>query len=198
MAGMPKLVVVRLFVVAWLGACSALAQAESLYQADTFKSLTADDRASRVGDVLTVQVFESSSAVSSADTGTKRRSSSEAGVVVSNSDQSGKFSLSAAGGFDGGGRTQRSNRVLTTVTVTVREIFPNGDLRIGGEQQIVVNEEPQRVVVEGRLRPSDISSGNVVLSTRLADAQITFVGSGDLASSNQRPWWKRFLDNIGL
>jgi flagellar L-ring protein precursor FlgH len=132
-----------------------------------------------------------------AETGTRRNNalsanlSHQRGVVA-------KTDLGVGGDFDGGGKTQRTNRVLATLTVSVKEILPNGDLRIGGEQVLTVNEEPQKVGLEGRVRPLDISDANVVLSTRLADAKITFLGEGDLAERNRRPWWRSFLDAVGL
>jgi flagellar L-ring protein precursor FlgH len=52
--------------------------------------------------------------------------------------------------------------------------------------------------LDGRVRPQDISDGNLVLSTRLADARITYVGEGDLSDRARRAWWRRFLDAVGL
>ena len=138
-------------MVAPLGALHA----ESLFQEQSFRPLMADNKAFRVGDVLTVQVFENSSATTSADTGTRRRNALSADL----SHGSGSVAQTAAGlggTFDGGGRTQRTNRVLATLTVSVREVLANGDLLVGGEQTLTVNEEPQKVTLEGRVRPLDI------------------------------------------
>lgn len=180
-------------MVAPLGALHA----ESLFQEQSFRPLMADNKAFRVGDVLTVQVFENSSATTSADTGTRRRNALSADL----SHGSGSVAQTAAGlggTFDGGGRTQRTNRVLATLTVSVREVLANGGLLVGGEQTLTVNEEPQKVTLEGRVRPLDISDSNVVLSTRLADARISYVGEGDIAERSRRPWWRSLLDNLGL
>lgn len=173
--------------------------AESLYRDDGFRALGSDNKAARVGDALTVQVYENSSATATADTGTRRSN----GLSASLSNKGGlnsQFGVSVGGDFDGGGRTQRANRVLATltVTVTVREILPNGELRVSGEQMLTVNQEPQKVTLDGRVRPLDISDGNVVLSTRLADARITFVGDGDVSERSQRPWWRVLLDKLGF
>ncbi|AVS67151.1 flagellar biosynthesis protein FlgH [Paracidovorax avenae] len=172
-------------------------RAESLYQEQTYRPLTADNRAFRVGDALTVQVFENSSATSSADTGTRRGNGLSA-ELSHRSGTVGQTGIGVNGTFDGGGRTQRTNRVLATLTVTVQEILPNGDLRVAGEQLLTVNQEPQKVTLEGRVRPFDISDGNVVLSTRLADARISYVGEGDIAERNRRPWWRNLLDMMGF
>jgi len=177
--------------------CVTTAQAESLYQEQSYKPLTSDNKAFRVGDVLTVQVFENSSATTSADTGTRRKNglSAELGHRSGSVAQTG---IGVVGDFDGGGKTQRTNRVLATLTVSVREVLANGELRVAGEQLLTVNDEPQKVTLEGRVRPLDISDGNVVLSTRLADARISYVGEGDIAERNRRPWWRALLDGMGL
>jgi len=62
----------------------------------------------------------------------------------------------------------------------------------------VINEEQQRINVEGRIRPQDLSDQNVVLSNRVADARITYVGEGDLAQRQKPAWWHHFLDLFGL
>lgn len=175
----------------------AAASATSLYNEATYRALTADNKAFRVGDVLTVQVFENSSASATADTGTRRKNNlnAELGHVAGRVAQT---SASVSGDFDGGGQTQRSNRVLITLSVTVREVLPNGDLRVGGEQMLMINSEQQRVTLEGRVRPQDVSDGNVVLSTRLADARITYLGEGEVSQRQQRAWWRKLLDWAGL
>jgi flagellar L-ring protein FlgH len=174
-----------------------IADATSLYNEATFRPLTADNKAFRLGDVLTVQVFENSSASTSADTGTRRKNN----VTAELAHGAGKVARTAvgiAGDFDGGGRTQRANRVLITLSVAVKEVMANGDLRVAGEQTLLINEEHQRVTLEGRVRPQDISDGNVVLSTRLAEARITYLGEGELSQRQQRAWWRKLLDWVGM
>jgi flagellar L-ring protein precursor FlgH len=173
------------------------ASATSLYNEATYRALTADNKAFRAGDVLTVQVFENSSASATADTDTRRKNNlnAELGHVAGRVAQT---SVGVSGDFDGGGHTQRSNRVLITLSVTVREVLPNGDLRVGGEQLLMVNSEQQRVTLEGRVRPQDVSDGNVVLSTRLADARITYLGEGEVSQRQQRAWWRKLLDWAGM
>ncbi len=190
-----RLAALGLVLCCW--ACLSHAQGVSLYDEKTYRPLTADNKAFRVGDVLTVQVFENSSASSSADTDTRRKNSLSADLSH-RGDTKAQTSVNTAGDFDGGGRTQRANRLLVTLSVTVREILPNGDMAVTGEQMLTVNQEPQRVTLEGRVRPVDVSDGNIVLSTRLADAKITYVGEGDIAERNQRPWWRKLLDWTGF
>ena len=184
-------------LAASLLALSFVCGATSLYNESTYRPLTADNKAFRVGDVLTVQVCENSSASTSADTDTRRKNNlnAELSHVAGRVAQT---NVAVGGDFDGGGRTQRANRVLITLSVSVREVLPNGDLRVGGEQLLVINSEQQRVTLEGRVRPQDVSDGNVVLSTRLADAHITYIGEGDVSQRQQRAWWRKLLDWVGM
>jgi len=178
--------------------CAPSVMAESLYQEGSFQPLIADNKAFRVGDSITVQVYENSSATSSADTGTRRGNDLSGSVTHNGSKVVGQFGIGIAGDFDGGGRTQRTNKLLATLSVTVIEVLPNRELRVSGEQLLTVNDELQKVNLEGRVRPQDISSGNVVLSTRLADAHITYVGEGDVSERTRRSAWRRILDWLGL
>jgi flagellar L-ring protein precursor FlgH len=170
---------------------------QSLYREDSWRALTADNKAFRFGDVLTVQVFENSTAVSSADTGT-RRSNRLGAELGHGSSRAAEATLSVGGEFDGGGRTQRASRLLTIVSVTVQEVLPGGQLRIAGTQSVTVNDELQRVTLEGLVRPADISDGNVVQSTRIAEARITYVGEGDVTERGRRSWWRQLLDAVGF
>ena len=189
---------------AWIGAIVAslaltpmASGGQSLYREDTWRPLTADIKAFRAGDVLTVQVLESSSAVTSADTGTRRNNRLQAELAHSGRSVA-QTSLAVGGDFDGGGRTQRTNRLLTTVSVTVQEVLPGGQLRIAGAQSLTVNDELQTVTLEGLVRPTDISEANVVLSTRIADARISYIGEGDVTERGRRPWWRKLLDVVGF
>jgi flagellar L-ring protein precursor FlgH len=180
-----------------LCAAAFAVQAQSLYREDTWRGLTADNKAYRPGDVLTVQVFENSSATSSADTGTRR--TNHLSAELSHGAKSvGQTSVGLASDFDGGGRTQRTSRLLTTLTVTVQEVLPGGQLRVAGTQSVTVNEELQRVTLEGVVRPVDISDGNVVQSTRIAQARITYVGEGEVSDRSRRAWWRKLLDALGI
>lgn len=187
----------RLWLLPALLALAFQACAISLYDEGTFRPLTGDRKARAVGDVLTVQVFESSSASTSADTGTRRKNSLNAELAHA-AHPVAQTGIGVNGDFDGGGRTQRTNRVLITLSVTVREVLPNGDLRLAGEQMLLINQERQRVTLEGRVRPQDISDSNVVLSTRLADARITYLGEGEVSERQQRAWWRKLLDWVGM
>lgn len=176
----------------------AMAQAQSLFDASAWRGLTADNKAYRPGDVLTVQVLENSSATTSADTDTRRTNHLAADLVHGSNSRHAQATLGLSGDFDGGGRTQRASRLLATITVVVQEVLPSGQLRVAGTQSLAVNDEVQRVTLEGLVRPVDISDGNLVQSTRIADARITYVGEGDLTDRGRRSWWRKLLDALGF
>jgi flagellar L-ring protein precursor FlgH len=184
-----------LAALALVGA-AGFAQSASLYQENTYQPLAADRKARRIGDLLTVLVSENSSATSAANTATGR----DAAVGFDLDRTAGlKFgNLKLNNEHEGRGRTQREGRVLAQITVAVQGIAANGDLLIAGQQLLEVNNERQQIKVEGRVRLQDITDANTVLSTRIADAQISYVGDGDVAAKQRPAWWLRFLTWFGL
>lgn len=168
----------------------------SLYSDAQFQSLTADRRRFEIGEVLTIMVYESTSATTSADTGTNRDSSVGMGINLPSWNKS--AAATANNDFSGTGRTQRAGRVLAQITVLVREVLPNGDLLVGGEQLLEINGEKQTIRAEGRVRPKDITENNVVLSSRLAEAKLAFVGDGVLGDIQRPRWWQKLLGLFGI
>ena len=149
-------------------------------------SLFADQRAARVGDLVRIVIVERSEATTSASTG----ASSSGEVDVSGQGLLERvIPLMAGSGetrFDGQGRSVRSGTVRAQLTAQVVEVLPNGLLRVEGRQTIRVNEEEQEMVLSGLVRRRDIGPDNTVLSSNLADARISFRGSGAVAAK-QRP-----------
>lgn len=170
--------------------------AGSLYSDAQFQALTSDRRRFEVGDLLTVLVYESTSATTSADTGTNRDSSVGLGISLPNWNKA--AAATANNDFNGTGRTQRAGRVLAQITVLVREVLPNGDLRVSGEQLLEINGEKQTIRAQGRVRPRDVNEQNTVLSSRLADARLAFTGDGVLGDMQRPRWWQKFLSLFGL
>jgi len=179
-----------------LSAC-APALADSLYQPQSYQPLTSDLRQRRVGDLITVMVYENASASSSANTRAGRNAEAGLDVRLPHNKAYGA-GIQANSEMDGHGTTQRAGKVLAQLTVSVREIAPNGDLLVAGTQLLDINNERQTITVEGRVRPQDVSDTNVVLSTRVADARISYSGQGDLADRQRPAWWQRLLNLFGV
>ena len=168
------------------------AAGEGLYKPETFRALTADNRAYRIGDALTVVVVENSSATSSADTSTAKNGS-VAGAATLTNNQDRRFGVDLSEDFGGRGKIQRSGKLLATMTVNVVGHTENGDLLISGSQLIELNEEKQQMQIDGRVRPVDIADNNVILSSRIADAKISYIGDGILGEKQRPGILTRFL-----
>jgi flagellar L-ring protein precursor FlgH len=173
------------------------AAGESLYREGEFRSPVADVRAYRPGDSLTVLIVENSSAQSTTDTRSSRDQAVSVEALNLRHPPAAGAAVRTNNDFDSQGRTQRSGRLLASITVTVLDVTPNGELQVAGQQLIDINNEKQQIKLQGRVRPQDIS-GNSVLSTRLANAQISYVGDGDLSERSRPSWWLRLLTFIGL
>lgn len=168
----------------------------SLYDDASFQALTADRRRFQVGELLTIQVYENASASSSADTGANRDSQVGLGVTIPEWRKS--AGIEANNDYSGSGRTQRAGRVLAQITVLVREVLPNGDLRVAGEQLLEINGEKQTIRAEGRVRPRDVSERNVVLSSRMAEARLAMLGDGVIGDQQRPRWWQQLLGLFGI
>lgn len=165
-------------------------------------------KARRVGDIVTIHIVERSRAENKADTKTSRNSSLGLGLenFLGLQDQFpkadtffnpfGTIQGSARSSFDGKGTTSRSGDLTARITARVTGVLPNGDLKISGSRQVVINNETQLISLSGIIRPRDISAENVVLSTYIADARITYSGDG-VVNERQRPGWlARLLEAI--
>jgi len=184
------------FVAAALLAGAQCAGARSLYNETSYVPLVSDHRARHVGDVLMVLVYETSSATTTADAALQRRS--DFGVTASLDQRAHRAALGASNQFDGGGTVHRSGRLLAQLTVRVVGLEPNGDLLIAGEQNVEINSDSQRFNLEGRVRAVDIASNNTVLSNRIADARISYVGDGDLADRQRPGLWTKVMTWLGF
>jgi flagellar L-ring protein FlgH len=171
--------------------------AQNLYRADQYRPLVSDRRAHRVGDILTVLVVENSSA--SATAGTNTDKSNELGVQFSSPSSAQKnYALSVGQNYDGGGKSARTGKLLAQISVEVKGVEANGDLLINGVQDIEINDEKQTINLAGKVRSIDVDERNTVLSTRVANAKITYVGNGVLAESQHKGWLSRLITLFGL
>ncbi len=170
-------------------------------------SLFEDRRARRLNDLVTVLIMEQVSGSKKAETSTSRDSSMDATVEkffgiplnlnLNNLYGRGNtFSPSVKGSsksqLKGSGETTREGSVKGTITARVVDVLPNGNLVIESRKEITVNFEKQVLVLQGVIRPEDISPQNTIESTRIADAKIFLVGEG-VVDVNQKPGWLSLL-----
>jgi flagellar L-ring protein precursor FlgH len=177
--------------------CAATEEAASMFDEPTYRALTAETKALRVGDVLTVVVQESASAASSADLHSQRAFTVSAQAATA---RGGPHSVSAAtgSGSDGTGTTERSGKLLAQLSVRVQGVNANGDLLVSGQQSLRVNGEEQRITLSGVVRIRDIGDDNTVLSSRIAEARIRFDGAGFVSDQSKPGWLARLFNFLGL
>lgn len=158
---------------------------------NAFSSLFSDQKASRVGDAITIVVVEFSQASNNAQTTTGR--SSDIGLSangsLAGSDLPGTdVSLGLKNDFKGSGSTKTSGMVKTKISATIDSVLDNGNLMIKGSRKIVINGEEQTIFIKGIVRTTDIDPNNSVLSYNISEAEIRIEGSGRIADS-QSPGW---------
>ena len=174
----------------------------AIFQSASAATLFEDFKARRVGDILTVRLAERTDARKSANTATSKDSSLEitdpvlagrpvtaGGVPILNNQ------LDMSRSFDGEGDAAQSNQLEGSITVTVSEVLPNGNLVIQGEKWVKINQGQEYIRLRGIVRPVDIGPDNTVLSTQVADAQLAYGGTGVVAQSNSPGWLTRFFNS---
>lgn len=144
-------------------------------------SLFTDLRAHNVGDVLTITVDETATAKTTASTKTSQSDSVSAfggtGLIHS---LFRSLALTASNSLNGAGdgSTTRAGSLVTTLSVRVKKVLPNGTLLVEGTRVIGINKETQKIVFSGIVRPEDIGPDNTVPSSLVADVQVHYDGKG--------------------
>ena len=172
----------------------------AIFQAnDGYAALYEGSRARRVGDPLTIVLVERTAASKSAN---------------SQLDSGGGFSLtppttgplslfhstdaSASGNrnFKGGGTADQANSLSGEVSVTVAATYPNGTMLVQGQKRVTLNRGDEWVRIRGLVRTVDVDAFNRVPSTRVADAEISYTGRGDVARASRQGWLSRFFQVV--
>jgi len=161
-----------------------------------------DLRARSVGDILTVLLVERTDASKESSTSTAKGSSVDTGFptiaggpVTLDGDEILNNEFESDTTFDGAADASQSNRLNGSITVTVAERLANGNLLVRGEKLITINQGEEFVRLEGIIRPVDIGPANTVVSTKVADAAITYSGRGNLQATNRPGWLTRFFNS---
>jgi flagellar L-ring protein precursor FlgH len=154
----------------------------------------------KVGDIITVLILETTTAVNKAGTDTAVSDSLSAsfdhtlqflGIAPSNTVKgSGDIK------YKGSGSTSRTSNVTAKVAVMVTKIMANGNLVISGDHRVEVNDEIQTIKISGMIRPKDISLANTIFSYQVAAAEVSIKGRGTVGEADQPGWLTRFLNWI--
>jgi flagellar L-ring protein precursor FlgH len=161
-----------------------------------------DLRARAVGDILTILLIERTDASKESSTSTARGSSVDTGLptfagrpITSGGTPILNNEIGSDVTFDGQADSSQSNRLDGSITVTVTERLPNGNLRVQGEKLITINQGEEFIRLEGVIRPVDIGPENTIASTQVANAVISYSGRGNLQATNRPGWLARFFNS---
>ena len=175
----------------------------SLYQDSYGLSLFNDRKAHFVGDTLTITLSESTVSKKSANVSVKKDDSqvfnSGAGTLLGTDPTLGKLNLGTNIAqnrkFGGNSGADQSNSLQGNITVTVAEILANGNMVVRGEKWMTLNSGDEFIRISGIVRPDDVAPDNTVISTRLANAKISYGGKGTLADAQQMGWLAKFFNS---
>lgn len=171
----------------------------AIYQPGFEMSLYDDRKAHRVGDIITITLQERTAARKSADNEISKSSSTQISppTLFGNGVRMGGLNMGVDMGgersFNGDASANQSNSLTGSITVTVAEVLPNGILRVRGEKWITLNNGDELIRIVGLVRGDDIGQDNTVPSTRVADARITYSGTGAFANASQPGWLSQFF-----
>jgi flagellar L-ring protein precursor FlgH len=166
-----------------------------IYAAGSGGLFVSDRKAAAVGDVLTVQFTERFQATKSQAARGARSSSYEIDLpdLLTGGFDDGELTNGTDQSFAGSGGAAQSNSFTGRLTVSVVRVLPNGHLEIMGQKRLTLNNGNEFVRLTGVVRPEDIGPDNVVLSDRVAHADIRYVGAGDPADTARPGWLRRGL-----
>lgn len=182
----------------------------SIYQLGNEVLYFEDIKARRIGDVLTIRLTESTNASKAASTAIDKTQSTaitnptvlgaspQFGVpgrlpLNTTTDLSLQTNLDSNSSFSGDASADQSNTLTGNITVTVADVFPNGNLLVRGEKRLNLNQGNEYVKISGIVRPIDIAADNTIPSTKVADATIMYNGDGAVNDSNEIGWLARFF-----
>ena len=177
---------------------TALPANGAIYQTVQARPLFEDRRARRIGDTITINLVERNTAQKSANANATRNGNMSAGIGPINrlplSGLNGlELEADAESDFNGKGAAAANNVFNGTITVTVIDVYPNGNLLVSGEKMVAINQGNEFIRFSGVINPNTVTTANTVQSTQVADARIEYRGSGFIDESNTMGWLQRFF-----
>jgi len=170
----------------------------AIFSVASARPLFEDRRARFVGDTLIINIQEKVQASKKSENKTTRSASVDVAVptivgLPFKGAQGTTLAASDTNNFDGKGENTSSNDFTGTLTVTVIEVYPNGNLLVSGEKQIGLKEGEEFVRFSGVVNPNTITAANTVTSTQVADARIEYKANGFIDSAQVMGWLGRFF-----
>ena len=173
----------------------------SLYSENTAIGLYEDRKARRVGDIITIQLRESTTSSKSSTTEVTKESdvnipaTGTLGTLLGNHYPELATNLAAEREFSGGADADQRNRLQGDISVTVVDVYPNGTMAVRGEKWMTLNRGDEYIRISGLVRPGDVGPDNTIISTKIANARISYSGTGTLADSQQMGWLGKFFNS---
>lgn len=156
-----------------------------LVDLESGSSLVTNMKALHVGDIITIQIVEQTTANASAKTDANNKSEVSGGPGLGFLDVLTNWGLETENKYTGDGRTQRSGSLQAEITVRIIEQLHNGDYRVAGTRMVDINGERQLIEISGICRGRDIKPDNTILSTHIADARIAYNGTGPINATSE-------------
>jgi flagellar L-ring protein precursor FlgH len=185
------------------------ANAQSLWNDQTSRSLVADKRACAIGDIVTIVVQENSSANKNNETKTEKSSSLSAAIqtflygagagtsaLLSRGGQMPALAYNSDLKHDGSGAINDSESIIAQVAAKVIDVLPNGNLVIEGKRETSFSAEHQTIVLHGIIRTEDITSADTIMSYNVADATVQITGKGTVTSAQNKGWLTRIYEFV--
>jgi flagellar L-ring protein precursor FlgH len=173
------------------------------------RAFFSDQRAGKVGDILTVLITIDDNASVTNNTTRERKTANSMGVphffglesslgkiLPKAFDPTNAVSTSADNQLTGTGQLQRQDKINLTIAAVVSKVLANGNLVIQGQQEVKTNNDLRLLTVTGIVRPEDISSSNTINHTQIAEARIAYGGRGDLMRTNTTPGGQALLETF--
>lgn len=184
----------------------AIVHADSLWT-DQARGVISDQKASAIGDIVTILVQENNSASKDQSTKTARKSNVDASIstflygggvnkLLTKGGQLPALKFGGSSDFDGGGTINNSETITARIAVRVIDVLPNGTMIVEGTRKTSFSGETQDAILRGVIRVADIQSNNSVYSYNVADATIKYVSNGAVSSVQKKRWITKVWDKV--
>lgn len=170
------------------------------------RGLFEDARARAVGDILTLRIQERADASKGASQSLSKKSDTSSklsallGLPLSTpklpiigEGLNGDIGATSNSQFDGKGAQSQNQSFTTSMSVTVKQVMPNGNLVIAGEKRVALGQGEEVIKIQGVVRPEDVRPDNSVTSSQVADARISYRGAGDMDRATRMGFLQRFF-----
>jgi len=173
-----------------------------IYKANGQGLFPSGPRQKKIGDIINVTMLEGFSATKSSSAASAKNDTFNLTVptglpnILTGGMTPAQIASGTTQSFGGSGTASQSNTLTGSMAVTVTRIFENGNIEILGQKKLTLTNGDEYMRIRGVVRPEDIGQSNVVLSTKIANAEITYIGAGEVNDNVNQGWLSRALRTI--